>query len=132
MPSTNRSRSAGTRSRRREEIRRSMPKPSFDLRALVERPDFVNGAIVVVGFLVAVSVIMVWSRNQLKVEVDQVMTSTRLKRLDYRVPDLKATDTRRAEARNNAPHVYTLNSSYLDRLAASLNGLPIAVAGKKS
>ncbi len=131
MSNPSRSRSTGSRTaRRREEIRRTMPRPSFDLRGLIERPDFVNGAVVIVGFLVAVSFLTVWSRAQLKVEVGQVMTTTRLKRLDYRVPDLKLTETRRAEARNNAPHVYTLNGSYLDRLAASLNGLPIAVAGK--
>ena len=116
--------------RRRAELRRTLPKQTFDFRALLQQPQFVNSVGVAIGFFVVLSLIMIWSRDQSKVEVDQIMTDTRLKRLDYRVADLLTTDQRREEAGKSAPHIYTLNTLYLVRLAASLNGLPIAVAGK--
>ncbi len=116
--------------RRREELRRTLPKQTFNIRALLQQPEFINAALVTLGFFIVLSMIMIWSRDQLKTPIGQVMTDTRLKRLDYRVPDLATTDQRREEAAQSAPYFYTLNSLYLDRLAASLNGLPIGVAGK--
>ncbi|MHC4776548.1 MAG: HDIG domain-containing metalloprotein, partial [Planctomycetota bacterium] len=118
--------------RRREELRRVLPKPTFDVRSFVQQPEFVNTAVVTLGFLVLISVIIIWSRQQLKVEVGQVMPDTRLKRLDYSVPDQEKTEAERDKARGSAPQIYKLNSSYLDLLAGSLNGLPKAVAGKES
>ena len=116
--------------RRRTELRRTLPKQTFDFKAMLQQPQFVNSVGVALGFFLVLSLIMIWSRDQMKVQVEQVMIDTRLKRLDYRVPDLVTTDLRREEAGKSAPHIYTLNTLYLDRLAALLNGLPIAVAGK--
>jgi len=118
--------------KRREELRRVLPKPTFDLRSFIQQPEFINTALATLGFLVLISVLTIWSREQLKVEVGQVMTDTRLKRLDYNVPNQDKTEAERDKARESAPQIYKLNASYLDLLAGSLNGLPKAVAGKTS
>ncbi|MHC4769450.1 MAG: hypothetical protein ACYTEI_12160 [Planctomycetota bacterium] len=123
---------AAKTARRREELRRVLPKPTFDLRSFVQQPEFINTALATLGFLVLISVLTIWSREQLKVEVGQVMTDTRLKRLDYNVPNQEKTEAERDKARESAPQIYKLNASYLDLLAGSLNGLPKAVAGKTS
>ncbi len=123
---------AAKTAKRREELRRVLPKPTLDVRSFIQQPEFINTAVVTFGFLVLISVLTIWSREQLKVEVGQVMTDTRLKRLDYSVPNQEKTDSERNKARESAPQIYKLNSSYLDLLAGSLNGLPKAVAGKES
>ena len=114
MPNGTKTRSGTARiARRREELRRTLPKQTFDIKALLQHPEFINAALVTMGFFIVLSTIMVWSRDQLKAEIGQVMTDTRLKRLDYREPDLATTEQRRDEAGKSAPHIYTLNS--LDR-----------------
>jgi membrane-associated HD superfamily phosphohydrolase len=123
---------AAKTARRREELRRALPKPTFDVRSFIQQPEFINTAVVTFAFLAVISVLMVWSREQIKVELGQVMTDTRLKRLDYSVPNQQATEAERNRARESAPQIYKLNTTYLDLLAGSLNGLPKAVAGKKS
>ena len=128
MSKTNRPKSGTVR--RREELRRIVPKQTFDPRVLLQQPELINAALVALGFMIVTSLIVIWARGQIKVEPDQIMTDTRLKRLDYRVPDIETTDAKRETARESAPQVYTLNDSYLEGLAASLNALPKAVAGK--
>jgi putative nucleotidyltransferase with HDIG domain len=118
--------------RRREELRRNLPKPTFDLRSFVQQPEFINTALVTLGFMVVLSLLVIWSRQELKVQVGQVMTDTRLKRVDYSVPNLQKTEAERDKARDSAPQIYKLNTTYLNLLAGSLNGLPKAVAGKAS
>ena len=118
--------------RRREELRRALPKPAPDLRALLRQPQVIYAIGVSILFMVVIAGLVNWSREQIKVEPGRVMTDTRLKRLDYRVPDIDSTETLRESARQSAPHVYTLNSAYLERIAGALNGLPTAVGGKTS
>ncbi|MHC4428013.1 MAG: HD family phosphohydrolase [Planctomycetota bacterium] len=118
--------------RRREELRRALPKPTGDVRVLVRQPEVVYAAGVTVLFLALVSLLLIWSRDQIKVEAGQIMTDTRLNRLDYTVPDHESTNVLRQAARDSAAHVYTLNSAYLEQLAGALNGLPKAIAGKTS
>ena len=80
--------------RRREELRRVLPKPTFDVRSFVQQPEFVNTALVTLGFLLVISVLTIWSRQQLMVEVGQVMTDTRLKRLRYTAPPSRPESSR--------------------------------------
>ena len=117
---------------RREELRRSLPRPALDLRRFLQKPEFVNAALVLLAFIAVTSALVGWAREQPKVRDNQVMTTTRLKRLSYSVVDEQATAERRDEARKSSPRVYRLNDSYLDRLEAALLGLPKAVAGKSS
>ena len=118
--------------RRREELRRNLPKPAFDARALIQRPEVVKAALIVLAFILTTGLLIVWSREQVRVVDGQIMTDTRLTRVEYWEPDQTATEVLREEARLSADQVWHLNQNYLDRLAADLNGLPKAVAGKAS
>jgi putative nucleotidyltransferase with HDIG domain len=90
----------------------------------------VRAGLILLVFMVAVSAIVVWSREQLRLSDGQIMADTRVKRLEYQVLDSVATENKRQEARESAAKVYRLNESYLSRIEASLLGLPQAVAGK--
>ncbi|MCZ6734730.1 MAG: HDIG domain-containing protein [Planctomycetota bacterium] len=133
MPKLIRSKSGSSKTaRRRDELRRTLPRRTFDLRAMVQQRGFVSTTLITLAFLAVTSILVIWAREQIMVHPSQVMTQTRVNRLDYRVANIELTDAKRQEARDSAPHVYALNSSYLDRLAAALNGLPKAVAGKSA
>jgi putative nucleotidyltransferase with HDIG domain len=119
-------------SRRREEIRRTLPRPSVDFKAILQRPEQIGAGVILFAFLLASSFLVVWSRDQVKIERGQIMTATKLTRLQYQVEDEEATHAAREEARKNSPRVYKLNETYLERLQAALLGLPKAVAGKTS
>src|SRR5262245_16197050 len=133
MPKLSKSKSGLARSaRRREELRRTLPRPTFNLTAVLQQPVFINTALVLIAFLALSSLVVIWSRDQVKVIDGQVMTTTRLKRLQYTVIDDAETLARREEAKKSAPRIYFRNDSYLKRLEAALLGLPKAVAGKTS
>lgn len=116
--------------RRRAELRRNLPRRAFDLHGIFSRGDLLKAFSVLVVFILLGTVIVAFAREQVNVRDGQIMTDTRLKRLDYTVEDERATEEKREEARLASPRVYTLNSSYLRRLEAALIGLPRAVAGK--
>jgi putative nucleotidyltransferase with HDIG domain len=118
--------------KRREELRRSLPKPSLGWLSILQRPELINATLILLVFLTLISGLIVWSRDQVKVRDGQIMSSTRLDRLDYTVEDVEATTAKREAARKAAPRVYRPNESYLARLEASLLGLPKVVAGKNS
>src|SRR5436190_16967273 len=123
---------AAKSARRREELRRTLPRPTFDFKAVLQKPEFINTALILVVFMVFASAVVIWSRDQVKVRDGQIMTVTKLKRLDYTVLDEEATTAKREEARKSSPRIYQLNDAYLNRLEAALVGLPKAVAGKTS
>ncbi|MDP6601799.1 MAG: HDIG domain-containing protein [Phycisphaerales bacterium] len=99
------------------------------MRELLVRPEFIHTSVIVFLFLIAVSLLVTWSREQIKVRDGQVMSTTRVNRLDFEVEDVAATEARREEAMNASPRIYRTNDAYLERLEASLLGLPAAVAG---
>lgn len=118
--------------RRRTELRRTLPKPEFDLLAILSRPDLLQGIAVALTFLLLSVWLVNFSREQTLIRDGAIATETRLKRVDFTVLDEAATQARREEARRAAPRIYRLNHSYLDRLEAALLGLPRAAAGKSS
>lgn len=126
-----RTKSSSSRSeQRRQELRRNLPKPTTAIRQAMLRPDFIRTALIIFGFLVMLSLLVIWSREQLLVRVGQFVSETRLNRLDFEVEDADATMAKRLEASENAPRIYTTNDDLLDRLQASLGGLPTAVSGQ--
>lgn len=135
MAKTSKTKTAGAKTastRRRAELRRNMPRRVLDFRNIFSREDLLKSLTVLVAFVALAAVLVTLSREQVKVRDGQIMTDTRLKRLDYRLEDERATETKREEARLASPRVYDQNSSYLNRLRAALVGLPSAVAGKTS
>ncbi len=123
---------ATKRARRREELKKTLGKPPFDYRSIFQRPEILNSSLVLVAFALVASVLLNWSRLQPRVSPGQIMVDTRLKRLDYTVEDIEATEKAREEARKSSPRVYRKNQAALDRLQAALEGLPTALAGVES
>ncbi len=126
-PSETPRRSAGRH--RRDKVLQNLPKQGLALGDLFVRPEFHRTSFIVFIFLLSVGLLVAWSREQVKVRDGQVMSTTRITRLDFTVEDAQATDARREEARAASPRIYRTNDTYLDRLQASLLGLPPAVAG---
>ena len=81
--------------RRREELRRLIPQPVVRMRDLLQKQEFLNAALILLAFIGLTSGIVGWSREQPKVRDNQVMTMTRLKRLNYDVVDDDATTEKR-------------------------------------
>lgn len=129
MPSNHQTRTSTSRSvHRREGLKRILPQSSWNLSSLAFRPELVMIVTIVVSFVIVASALVIWSRDQIKVGEQMIMTTSRLNRLTFKVPDEQATATAREEARKNAPRIYKLNTTFLDRLRASLTGLPAALA----
>ena len=117
---------------RRAKLLRKLPKQEFQIGELLRKPEFLRTCIIVFLFLLVVSLVATWSREQIKIRDGQIVTDTRIKRINFEVEDSSATETNREEARNSSPRIYFVNGSYIERLNASLLGLPTAVFGKKT
>ncbi len=115
--------------RRREEIRRTLGKPSFEFASILEKPERLTATGLVLLFCLLMSIVTVWSRGEIKVRVGQVMDDTRLTRVEFDVVNETRTNEARERARNAAPPVFTLNVAYLERLRGPLLNLPLAASG---
>ncbi len=116
--------------RRREELRRALPRRNVDVKAMLREPDLVYSAGIVFGFLAVITLVVIWGREQIKVDDGMIMTHTRLNRLDYTVADEARTDEVRRAARERAPDVYALNVADLEALRNPLLHLPVIVSGQ--
>jgi len=125
-------RKKGSGKSRRETVLRNVPKPAFSLTNLLRKPEFIKTCFVIFLFLIVVATAATWSREQIKVRDGQIASNTRITRIDYSIEDVAATETKKEEARNSAPRIYTINATFIERLAASLLGLPTAVSGMTS
>ena len=132
MSKTSGQRSKGTSKSRRASVLRNVPKDVFSFANLLKRPEFLRTCIAIFFFLVVVSSLATWSREQIKIRDGQIASNTRITRIDYSLEDTASTEARREEARNSSPRIYVINATFVERLAASLIGLPTAVAGKTS
>lgn len=103
-----------TRPKRRADLRRTAPKSAFDLGALLRHPEIVRAGIILIAFVVVIGAIVVWSRERLRISDNEIMTETRVTRVDYRWADDDETAKNREDARENAPKMYRLNEAYLD------------------
>lgn len=115
---------------RRLAVMRRVPKSTFSLGQLLRKPEFIRTCSIIFLFLVAISILATWSSEQIKVRDGQIASDTRVTRLDFVVEDTDATETKREEARNSSPLIYVINQTFVERIGASLLGLPTAVAGK--
>ncbi len=114
--------------KRRDELRRTVPKPTRDLKSLLLRPGVVTALLTGAAFVFAVSLLVIWSREQVKVDVGQIMTDTRLYRLTFSVEDEEVTDQARQEAQAQAQEVFTIKTDTLEQLREPLLNLPATVA----
>jgi len=115
---------------RRAKVLRKVPKQQFQLSELLRKPEFLRTCVIIFLFLLLVSFVATWSREQIKVRDGQIVTDTRVTRLDFEIEDTSATEIKREEEKNSSPRIYIINDSFIERLSASLLGLPTAVFGK--
>jgi len=117
---------------RRDSVLRNVPKPSFTFNQLLKKPEFLRTCFIIFLFLVTVATIATWSREQIKVRDGQIASNTRITRIDFTLEDTAATEIKKAEARDSSPRIYTINGTFIERLTASLMGLPTVVYGMTS
>ncbi len=53
--------------RRREELRRTLPRRTLDLASLIQQPQFVYAAVIALAFLAVTAAIVIRARAQIKV-----------------------------------------------------------------
>jgi len=117
---------------RRMSVGRARRHDWMSWRVVFTNSTYLTGALIACVAVLIISVLAIWSRERVLVQPGQVMTETRLHRVDFRIEDTQTTQLKREEARKAAPQVYELNNLYLTRLAGELSGLPKAVSGKTS
>lgn len=123
----------GRSAARREELRRKLlVPPGLGLRETVARPGVLGAGLLVLVFALVAGSLVAWAREQPRADVDQIMVETRIGRIDHVVVDEGATENLRREAQRSAARVYRPNGSFLERLAADLVALPVAIEGRES
>ncbi len=115
---------------RRDEVRRTLPKDTFDWRTPLRKPSLYLAIANAFGFIVIASIIAIWTQQQPMARVGQIMLNTYAARVPFDILDPEATRIKREEARLTAPHVAQENNAYVQEIRASLQGLPKAVVGK--
>ncbi|MCL4209760.1 MAG: HDIG domain-containing protein [Phycisphaeraceae bacterium] len=113
--------------RRRQELRRIIPRTGIDLRGLLMRRDLVNTVLVYAAFFFVAATIVAVSHDQLRLQVGAVMTEARLKRVDFTIINAAATEEKRREERARAPHVFRLNEQLVTDVQQELLNLPRVV-----
>ncbi|MGA1466598.1 MAG: HDIG domain-containing metalloprotein [Phycisphaerales bacterium] len=115
---------------RREEIRRTLPKATFDLSETLRRPGVLNSIAFVLLVAVAGVLVADWASSKPQIHVGRIAVRDRLNPVAYEVVDAAATAGKRDEAKRSSPRIYRPNTTYLDRLRAAIEGLPVAVHAK--
>ncbi len=123
-----RTRSASAK--RREGLRRTVPRPVAGLSAALRKPETANCVVIGVVAAAICSALMVWATSVPKVAAGQIATETRFVRSPYSIVDDEATRGKRDEARRGAPRIYTPNEAFLARLRTAIERLPEAVFEK--
>lgn len=123
-------RSRGVTAKRREGIRRRLPRPVSALRDAVRQPEVANCMVAGAIATVVLALLLHWSATTPKFSIGQIAADSRVVRMGYRLADPVATAAAREEARKSSPRVYVANSAYLSSLAEELRELPVRVAGK--
>jgi hypothetical protein len=78
---------------RRAKVLRKVPKQQFQISEILKKPEFLRTCFIIFLFLVVVSLVATWSREQIKVRDGQIVTDTRVTRLDFSIEELSATAT---------------------------------------
>jgi len=115
---------------RREEIRRNLSRADHAAVAPFRRPETIHGVLFVLASASIATMLWSWTRSEAPVAVGRIAVVDHLNRHEYQLVDEAATAGKREEAGRAAPRIYRPNTTYLDRLRASIEGLPVAVREK--
>jgi len=81
------------------------------------------------GFIVVVSLAVVWTREQPQVAVGRVMNHTRIARAEFRIEDDTATEQAKNNTRATTARVYVEVAGILEEIRSSLENLPEVALG---
>lgn len=115
---------------RRTRLKRKLPRATSAGVVWLRDPANVHALIVAAVFTLATAALVAWSHGLPRVFAGQVATTSRVNRIEYAVANEVATAQRRDEARKSAPRVYEVNSDYVERMRAAIEGLPQLVRDK--
>ena len=118
------------RSVRRTRLRRKLPRQTAPVLLWLRDERNLSAVLVIAAFAITAGLLVAWSADLPRVFVGQRVESGRVNRLEYSDIDEVATRVRREEARKSAPLVYVVNSDYLERMQAEIEGLPLLVRDK--
>jgi putative nucleotidyltransferase with HDIG domain len=121
-----------TSSRRREELRRNLPRPSPEFVEWFRRPEFAATVGITFAFALAFALLTAWSRGVPRAFVGQIAIDSRINLAQYETENQSLTNSKREEARRTAPRFYVANGKYLSSLKAKIEGLPVATFEKRS
>ncbi|MCG3121707.1 MAG: hypothetical protein GIKADHBN_00077 [Phycisphaerales bacterium] len=107
----------------------SLLEKAFDL---AQSPRVAWSVVILAGFIILGTLLVVWARERPLVAVGRVMNSTRLVRLTMSAEDRALTDAAREAARQRTPRTYVADPTFFDELRNSLDSLPRALASAKS
>ncbi|MBL9140434.1 MAG: hypothetical protein JNK53_01090, partial [Phycisphaerae bacterium] len=99
--------------------------------AWLKDPPNIHALIVAVVFSVAAALLIAWSHDLPRVFAGQVVSTSRVNRIEYPVVNETATAQLREDTRKAAPRVYEVNSDYVKRMRAAIEGLPQIVRERK-
>jgi membrane-associated HD superfamily phosphohydrolase len=102
------------------------------LASLADHEALGWGLLACVLFVLVVGSVSVWTLEQPRVAVGQIMRETRLARVEFNTEDTHQTDMRREAARQNTPRIYSADLPVLEELRASIANLPRTLAGVDS
>ncbi len=119
-----------TSARRREELRRTVPRPDPEFVAWVRRPEFMATVLMAIAFGIGFGILIATSREVPRAFIGQLAIEPAVNEHDFAVEDKNATMEERENARRAAPRYYVANANYLSSLKAAIDGLPVATFEK--
>lgn len=120
----------GGTSRRREELRRTLPRPGSELMEWFRRPEAVSTIVIAVVAGLCFGALIALSSDQTRVYVGQIAVTSAVNPRVYDVEDRPKTEEARENARRASPRYYLANGAYLSSLRAAIDGLPVAAFEK--
>lgn len=102
------------------------------LAGAVRSRQFAWGVIVTGALFLLAAALVVWARQHTLAPVGRIMTQTRVSRVGLTIPNPTATQSKRAEARLQAPRVYVPQEAVIESIRTSLLNLPRTVASAET
>jgi cyclic-di-AMP phosphodiesterase PgpH len=114
---------------RTEDLRREIEAASRSWRQPWKSRAAWQSALIWTGFVLAMGLLLLWTRHQPLVDAGRVVRETRTVQSEFRVPDEAATTQERAAARLRTPRVYVASQPAIEEIRNALAGLPEALRG---
>jgi len=114
---------AKTSKARRREVRKHKPKPAHPWQAWLQQPTTLQGAGLLLIFAIVGATIAMWGKARPPFEVNQTAARAVLARVEFRAVDEHRTTTRKNDAYEREPAVYTANDEFFQLIRDQLDAL---------